>query len=480
MISIFSNACFLAFGLDDHNPHIGLLGNVCCLIPLTGQKPLLLGHQPGTTPGLMGMNNCLHDNYSGSLAQLNLQTNSDGTYRINDVNYKYVLIGDGHYDLSPGFYYHKGHTGEWSVDISGLSIVLTQRVHINRPDVNVFYYQTIKQAWYLSDINTGTRSLMCGAAFEMKENTTGKTIDIPDPRPSSRTTRFFSKERLVVCGDHPLALDAEILKLLDRRFLPGVPYMFEEQIWGDLSQQSCNNVKVLDTNSIAYIGDLVHLKDLIFDTIKLLKGKATLKSMADLFLTVKYAILTFIDDTKAVASVGKKLTKHQFLFCSTTRSLSSFVTTDPGPSPGLTWFTQFHQKIYYLNDDVDWIKGIRLALTTGLFPSLTNVWDFVPYSFVIDWFFDLGSLFERVDTNTLISVLPIQAACQSRCDKTAVSCSSLPEMTSRNFQGFINYQRYRRDIVSSITPPGWRIDAKKEGFDHWVESGAMLIQKRRK
>lgn len=478
MISVFSNACFLALGLDDHSNYIGLPGNICCLLPLSGQKPLLLGHQPVTTPGHMGMNNCLHDNFSGSIAQLNVKTNGNGTYRINNINYLYLFIGDGHYDLPPDNR-NPGQTTNWTVDISGYAVTLTQRKSMHRPDINIFYYQLIKQCWFLSDINTGTRSYQCGSSFHMEENTTGKEINFPDPRPSSRYNRFFSKERLLVSGDHPLTLDAEILKLLDRRFNSSIPYMFEQLIWGDLSQQSCNNVKLLDMNGIAYLGDLMKLKELIFDTIKLLKGKATLKSLAGLFLEVKYAILTFIDDSKQVASIGKKLVNHQFQSCNTTRSFSTFITTDPGSLPGLTWTTQFHQKIYYLQDDVGWIEGIRLALTTGLFPSLSNVWDFVPYSFVIDWFFDLGSLFERVDTNTFISVLPIQAACQSRCDKTAVSCSSLPEMTSRNFFGFIMYQRYRRDIVSSMTPPGWRIDAKKEGFDHWVESAAMLIQKRK-
>jgi hypothetical protein len=44
----------------------------------------------------------------------------------------------------------------------------------------------------------------------------------------------------------------------------------------------------------------------------------------------------------------------------------------------------------------------RLGLTLedlSLIPDLYVVWDFIPYSFMVDWFVPYGDIFENVDTN---------------------------------------------------------------------------------
>lgn len=476
MISLYNDARFILVPIHPVY-HAGQPMQVAVLMLLDGYDVTTFGCPPVTTPGiLLGMNSCHHDNYHGSLACLGLVTNSKGQYVIQGNTFDRVVIGPGHYDLTEALFVMAGITRASLVyDVTLTSVTVTYSYGDTRKGSSFAF--TDVNVWRFQDLNNQYMRYRVGTASAWKQVSKIEFPYVPIPKVVAYNSGVYSTST-ILHATQPNDSASHILEMLNQRFLMLFPYYWDDEIWGDLSQQSCDNVKLLDMNTIAYIGDLIKLKELVVDVIGLLRGKVNLKTLADAFLTVKYAILTFIDDTKGIAAVPSKLKKHQFKNCDSTRSTVSFTKRDTLILLPLTWNTSFHQKIWYLHDDPTWVGMIRLALTTGLFPSLSNVWDFIPFSFVVNWFVDIGGLLDRVDTNTMLSTLPIIAAAQTRCDKTSVDAFALPELKARSLQGLITYQRYMRDIVGQVKPPMFRIDAKTISVkDHWVEAAALIIQR---
>jgi hypothetical protein len=69
-----------------------------------------------------------------------------------------------------------------------------------------------------------------------------------------------------------------------------------------------------------------------------------------------------------------------------------------GMSPdGLTSFFMGCQIAVQPNDYNALMRAIRHAYEWDYYPTLGNIWDLIPLSFVVDWFVDVSSIFEDID-----------------------------------------------------------------------------------
>lgn len=92
----------------------------------------------------------------------------------------------------------------------------------------------------------------------------------------------------------------------------------------------------------------------------------------------------------------------------------------------------------------------------GLVPDLSSLWDLVPFSFVVDWFTNLGERFEDIDDALVLFLMPCNYCVHSitvLSDFSDVEMEQL-QIGSTNFRGSVGHpgiKEYRR-IISKILP----------------------------
>jgi hypothetical protein len=110
---------------------------------------------------------------------------------------------------------------------------------------------------------------------------------------------------------------------------------------------------------------------------------------------------TFIDEYDAIVSRARG---QDLWGVHTLRGKFEYTIPEELPNYGKLYLTA-HSKVV-LNFGDFTLLGILLASkATGVFPSLANVWGCVPFSFVLDWFTNLGDRLALVDTVGLLMML---------------------------------------------------------------------------
>jgi hypothetical protein len=83
---------------------------------------------------------------------------------------------------------------------------------------------------------------------------------------------------------------------------------------------------------------------------------------------------------------------------------------------------------------------VRKAYEIDLYPSLQNVWDLIPLSFVVDWFVNVSKIFEDVDRLVQSRYYNVN------CVLNTVKASS----TGTVLEG-LSYSFYERHLASSLS-----------------------------
>lgn len=183
----------------------------------------------------------------------------------------------------------------------------------------------------------------------------------------------------------------------------------------------------LDTNNLANAQQLLDMfKKLIkLDVKGLLEIPSTIK---DWWLWYRYSYTTTKMDVEEFieyfSDFKRKFNKQRFTLYTTLE--------DPREDITVTWTcgVTLHTHLVELVDQLD-----SVVQKLGLYPGMVNLWDMIPYSFVVDWFLPLGDIFQQLETNI-------------RCNTTdyvferinySVQCS----LESGAYQG-LRYRYYRR------------------------------------
>jgi hypothetical protein len=120
----------------------------------------------------------------------------------------------------------------------------------------------------------------------------------------------------------------------------------------------------------------------------------------------------------------------------------------------------------------------------GLMPSLSRVWDILPFSFIWDWFFNISGKIEVVDLTAKLSVLqiayvvnsikvisPFPEEDQEEYGFTAVPGAGLMEPRT----GYCYYGRYVLPTYQVMTPTRFGFLAGKGVPDYWL-AGSLLFK----
>lgn len=239
--------------------------------------------------------------------------------------------------------------------------------------------------------------------------------------------------------------------------------------YGDLALQAVSSIDANNVNMIAFLRDL---KDPRAMAIKL-KNLSKLKTHANNHLAVNYGILPTISDLKDIIAALKKASPYQDRNGFDTHNASHFASEQVG-----NYQFSLEQRLKIaVNKQDSGMNALADSLENiGLAPTLQNIWDLVPYSFVIDWFINVGDFLERVDTNLRLARMEIPYVTMSRKRTVEVN----PDFYGSHgvpVIGSLKLVRYHRWTSDYCPVPPLSFQNTNTASSHWLEAGALIIQR---
>lgn len=233
-------------------------------------------------------------------------------------------------------------------------------------------------------------------------------------------------------------------------------------------------IDTLDRNSVNMFEFFQGLKN-PKDLIPKLKNLSKLKTHASNYLAVEYGVLPTIDDLHSILDAINSDRKPYF-----DRSNYRILTAGHSVSASGTHASVVSTnriKIAVNSSDPYISKAFEGMRTIGGFPSVDNLWDLVPYSFVIDWFVDIGGFLERVDTSYRTATLGIQYCTMSNTKDVSYK---LPySASSMGISGTISRRYYSRHVQPDVPEQPLNFEVSNELPNHWLEAGALIVANRK-
>jgi hypothetical protein len=273
--------------------------------------------------------------------------------------------------------------------------------------------------------------------------------------------------RIPAYDNSPRAMKLQIDSLIGSIF-GGKEFPIVDYPYGDLAMRALNQIDSNHTNMIEFLRDLRHPTQMI----PKLRNLRSLKEWSGRYLTVQYGILPTVRDLQTIVKAFKDRVPYL--------DKNGFRTYAAGEPSQLTVGKLTYTKLQYLKvaldrEDDEFKLLIERLENMGIFPDFEKIWDLVPYSFVIDWFVDVGKMLKRVDTNLRLLRLKIRYVTMSR--KTTMSGSSDSDTLETPFIGTVEWTKYQRWVSDQCPSPTLSLTTPSQPFNHWLDAGALLVQR---
>lgn len=228
--------------------------------------------------------------------------------------------------------------------------------------------------------------------------------------------------------------------------------------FGELHYRALSKIDTFTSNGLAYLKDAKGILEELRSLYSTLRGKVTPKGISSLFLSFKYGLpLTYSDTKDLVAAI--KAVRHN----------SSSVTQETGIVDGNIKQTC---TIRYKPIDTVVEEAYSLLRYLDLLASPENVWDLIPFSFVFDWFIDLGDKLKRLDQLDHLSNINLDAVYDTSILTLHIPSTRIME----GVVGIIGVRRYTRKCHLDASFP-LIVPDKPSQTSHWLEGTALIIQK---
>lgn len=240
--------------------------------------------------------------------------------------------------------------------------------------------------------------------------------------------------------------------------------------WSELARQAYNTVPFYNGNGIALAGDILAMKSSVASTTRLIKSlinsNATSRVIANIFLAFYYGWRLLVMDVGELSSAFGKASKLAF-----GQKCSSHLTN---VSKGVSYTYYFH--CYYnrygaQRSGIDMLVSMFDAKLT-----LSNIWDLIPLSFVVDWFVSVGDILESIDSYGSL-VQDHKIICTGRSSKCSTSRSAYASGLN-GWMGTLTYSQYIREYTPQVLFPSLILGDINNPLQHVIEGGALIVSKR--
>lgn len=252
------------------------------------------------------------------------------------------------------------------------------------------------------------------------------------------------------------------------KFLGFDPWDKDVMGWRDLAYDAYASVQFYNGNGIALFRDLREMQEGVRSTLKTIKGLGgnTLAAIAQLYLTFHYGYKLLMMDTEELT---KELIHYDSLTSKDCKCQKGRSTASTGS--GGHWSVRLNYEVYYdlygqLTSELQ--KLVDLFDIDPLDPTIW--WDLTPYSFVVDWFVDIGDLLERIQVDTEIrnkhKVRAVGRTVKAECRTVKLNRSLV---TAKFYE-----RQYDKQL---ITPPVNVPVNTTLAPQHWVEGAALAVSR---
>lgn len=264
-----------------------------------------------------------------------------------------------------------------------------------------------------------------------------------------------------------------------------------------LTYRAADSVRLLNINSISFISEGIDfVKDGGFrpmleearDLDRTLKSgrkrtqklAKTLKTSASIYLGNHYGTRLSAKDSVEIASALRRC--NEMLYDRQTMSAKG--TSEyflDGSSTHYTAERRVKATISSLSDQdrslaVATDNFIRRAYEADILPTASNIWDLVPYSFVVDWFIPIGNHLEDIESGHYLATLHPYEVFEST---KIVGTTALDYyLSGARVTGTLNTKMYIRRCKNTFNTETPVVeDAGGFNFKHGIESTALIISR---
>lgn len=231
--------------------------------------------------------------------------------------------------------------------------------------------------------------------------------------------------------------------------------------YGELCQKAADNLKVDHINLIGLARDIINLPNDLDGLLDYaVKGRLKKKDIASLYLSGKYGVRLTVQD---VIQTSKNATSRSPSKGTASATDSASLSLCGCDLTGIQWVT-----FDYRYDGFDQIwKRLNDA---SMIVSAQDLWDLVPYSFAIDWIFDISSLLEDLQDR--------RDLCRLNASNIWRSFKGSYSKTIESSKGIIQYEGvdYVRAGQHTLASPSLSLESPT-WHKHIVESSALILQK---
>lgn len=310
--------------------------------------------------------------------------------------------------------------------------------------------------------------------------------------PSGQSTAAFQVSQLKSILESPAFLG----------YISGVfgwnPVEDIETLWGDMGADCIKQQDYVDANLLLTAFDLLHLledirswKKLSLLAKRLAKDKRFVKVFcprlirgirdwaqvfAHTYLGIQYGVLPTVRDTQALAVGMAELYKVSTV--PTRKHARRSSINSSSPSSPISSELVLTVEVGHLPRDLagSAMEWAEQGMRWGLFSTYSTAWDAIPFSFVVDWFLDIGSAAKSLDTEIRKQYFPVLYVMQGVAREWSPSLPWLwPELTG--LSGSVVFRHYTRYCSRDLPTPPIQIGWGSGSISHWAEGGSLLVTK---
>jgi hypothetical protein len=219
-------------------------------------------------------------------------------------------------------------------------------------------------------------------------------------------------------------------------------------------------IDTITNNGIAYLKDAKEFINSVKSILLLLHGSVSAKNLADLFLSVKYGFLATYSDTKDYMEFVSSAPKI--------RSGVSATQLDFLPKDCVKAVTtiRYHNDTGLEEDIYNFFRSFDLLVNPA------NLWELIPFSFVVDWFTPIGNILNRLDQIDHLTHLLIDCVFDSLTIDLTIPAARFMPGTSGN----IHCHRYIRHCDWTAEFP-LIVPNQPSLTSHFLDGAALIIQR---
>lgn len=256
--------------------------------------------------------------------------------------------------------------------------------------------------------------------------------------------------------------------------------------WGDVDMDAVQGTRAININTLMYAKELFEIGKMVKSTAESLLEKDPrnfVKQASNLYLSYHYGYRLSIQDTKTLYSAARQELRKESRTLAASRARRQWSFELPEYSflgAGATVLRTRSTKVWYSQMPHELGRLINGLFRWDIFPELGNVYDLIPYSFVVDWFLPIGDILDKIDNHTYASTLDVKGVIRS--DKYEVELAGDSPIVRAYFGdvqslGPVKLTSYRRFFTRELTYPPLQLTPQL-GPKNWLPAAALILQRR--